>query len=112
MSNLQALAMKHFRRHPGMFGVVFRMCAYPVGMFACMLIAAQFGGDTYMANLSLFILFSGAFELIWDNAHYATRGFRYIGYVACIIAMFVFGLVLVKQGSAVQAHCRAVSSQQ
>jgi glycopeptide antibiotics resistance protein len=101
-----AMARAHAVRHCGMFSLVFRVMCYSTALFAIMFASDRWFGDTYTANLCLFILFSVVFEMLWANIH---TGPRFWWYLVCVAGIALTGTVLVREGLCVQQHhCESI----
>jgi len=87
----------------GVFSLIFRVVIYAIGMLGSMWMSATWLHDTYMANMSLFIVFAFTFELLWNRSH---EGPRLWFYVACVLALALAGVMLVKQAALV-SQCNA-----
>lgn len=87
------LLKKTWQDHSGTFAIVLRICAYTLCMFGCLWVAGMYFGDTYTANIGLFMLFSSLFEMLWAGTE---RSHRLSLYVLCLILLALAGLLLVR----------------
>ncbi len=85
--------------------IILRVVAYCLILLASLWAASRWFGDTYIANLGLFSLFSVVFELSWASfTHsFSCRG-RRLAYVCCVAGILAGGLVLVRQSGQASAQ--------
>ncbi len=101
--DLCRLAREHAGKHQDMLALVGRVLVYSLALLAIMHASVVWFNDTYTANLSLFILFSVAFELLCRTP---MARWRRLCYVVCILGILGFGLLLVRQAMHVEATCK------
>lgn len=76
----------------GVVDTILRVLAY-TGCIAASLWAAQFMGDTYAANVGMFVIFSSCLELLWVAPCIGTTTNR-VAYVICVVAIGFLATVL------------------
>jgi hypothetical protein len=94
---IKELTRDQLDNHGETYQVIARVIAYVMGLWGCMLLADTYLGDTYFGNLSLFLIFSVVFELIWAGCACYSHATRLVSYLICVILIGVVSLTFLKQ---------------
>jgi len=111
MSRHDLVAMFHsYRiRNNDLLTVIFRILLHTLILLSSMTVSAKYFGDTYFANLSLFMLFSATVELMQSyrgSIAVSGRSGRYYSFLACVMGMLLSGAVLLQAScTLLQASC-------
>lgn len=104
--DLVAMVQGHTLRHNDVLAVMFRTLLSTLTLLLSMIVSAKYFGDTYIANLSLFMLFSTTAELLLSYRGVIAANGRYYSFVACVMGMLLSGAVLLQAScTLLQASC-------
>lgn len=82
----QQLIQEHVRDYQGVLSIILRILSYTACLFVSMQISVTYMGDTYLANLGMFTIFSTCLELLWSAATIRPVLVR-LSYIFCVVGI-------------------------
>lgn len=96
-------AQENAIHHGSTYQILLRVIVYSLGLLGCLWVAGAYFGDTYLANLGLFMSFATVVELLWAGT---ARANRTLWYLVCVSLMVGAGFLLTREAG---RHCQAGS---